>query len=106
MARRTYLLVRDVSTQAMHFPHDEAGLAAAVRTAESHCGAELYASLAGQPTTKVTCRRTEVWELDGKGRQLELLHVRQDGVRIEPRVRLGALAATRMQEPRRAILVL
>lgn len=91
--RRHYLIEHDVPCPPTRFPHDEAGLNSALRTAESHCGAELYIFSPGQPTDKATCRRVEVWELDGKGRKLTLLHVRQDGVHATPRSRLSALAA-------------
>lgn len=102
MARRAYLIEHDVVTPPTRFPHDAAGLQNALRTAESHCGAELYTSLAGQPSVKATCRRVEVWELDGKGCKVELLHVRQDGIFTGPRGRLSALAARAACLPRRA----
>lgn len=93
MARRAYLVEHDVATPSTRFPHDEAGLQNAILTAERHCGVELYTWQAGQPMTLATCKRAEVWELDGKGRKIELLHVRQDNIRVEPRGRLSALAA-------------
>jgi hypothetical protein len=103
VARRRYLIEHDVATAPTHFPHNEAGLQSALQTAENHCGAELYTYVPGEPMAKATCRRVEVWELDGHGQKIELLHVRQDGILAGPRGRLSALAARVACRPERAI---
>lgn len=102
MARRHYLIEHDVDCPPTRFPYNEAGLESALRTAESHCGVEVYVSLAGQSLKKATCKRVEVWELDGKGRKIQLLHVRQEGVLAGPRGRLSALAARASCRPQAA----
>jgi hypothetical protein len=76
--RRHYLLEHDFGGAPTIFPMNDAGLQAAIRTAESHVGQEFFISL-GRQAEKALCKRVDIWRLNKWGRKLELITTRTDG---------------------------